>query len=121
MGVRKSFPILTTTDLERLESFYVAALGAQRTYEFSDDFHEVFVALRLGDSELGLALDERLAHRPCAVALWVDVDDVDEVYGRCLDEGAVSVAEPALMPWGERVAQVRDPAGFTVHLGDEAG
>ena len=29
MGVRKSFPILTTTDLERLESFYVTALGAE--------------------------------------------------------------------------------------------
>ncbi|MGY3126577.1 putative glyoxalase superfamily protein PhnB [Agrococcus sp. UYP33] len=30
------------------------------------------------------------------------------------------MAEPELMPWGERVAQVRDPDGFLLYLGDEA-
>jgi uncharacterized glyoxalase superfamily protein PhnB len=60
-----------------------------------------------------------LEGEPVAAALWLYVDDVDEAYPLALDAGATSLAEPALMAWGERVAQVRDPAGFVVHLGAE--
>jgi lactoylglutathione lyase len=35
--------------------------------------------------------------------------------------GVPVVAEPADQPWGERVASVRDPDGYTVHIGAPAG
>jgi len=119
MAVRTSFPILSTRDLARLEAFYVAAFDAERTYAFTDAGRDVYVALRLGESELGIGLDDALEGGPVGAALWLYVDDLDEAYRRALDAGATSVAEPALMPWGERVAQVRDPGGFVVHLGVE--
>lgn len=43
--------------------------------------------------------------------------DADATYERSRAAGAASVEAPADQPWGERVASVRDPAGFVVHLG----
>lgn len=121
MAVRTSFPILSTRDLERLEAFYVAAFGAARTFAFDAEGRDVYVALSVGESVLGIGLDDALDAEPTGMALWldVDVDDVDAAYRQALDAGATSIAEPTLMPWGERVAQVRDPGGFVVHLGAE--
>ncbi|WP_286930604.1 MULTISPECIES: VOC family protein [Aeromicrobium] len=120
MGVRSSFAILSTRDLPRLEAFYRDAFGAERTYAFEAGGRDVYVALSIGDSALGLGLDEDLAAEPVGAALWLYVDDVDAAYRRALEAGATSIAEPDVMPWGERVAQVRDPGGFVVHLGAAA-
>lgn len=120
MGVRSGFPILSTHDLERLEAFYVAAFAAVRTYAFTSKGRDVYVALSVGDSQLGIASDDSLDGEPAGVALWFYVDDVDDTFRRTLEAGATSLAEPAVMPWGERVAQVRDPGGFVVHLGAES-
>ncbi|GAA1417211.1 hypothetical protein [Agrococcus citreus] len=49
-----------------------------------------------------------------------DPERLEAFYVAALDAGATSVAEPELMPWGERVAQVRDPSGFVLYLGAEA-
>ncbi|GAA3539227.1 extradiol dioxygenase [Aeromicrobium flavum] len=117
MAVRSAFPILSTRDLERLEAFYGTAFGAERTYAFADEGRDVYVALSLGDSALGIGRDDSLDAAPGGAALWLDVDDA---YRRALGAGATSVAGPAVMPWGERVAQVRDPDGFVVHLGSPA-
>jgi uncharacterized glyoxalase superfamily protein PhnB len=43
--------------------------------------------------------------------LYVYVDDVDRVYQRALDAGAVSMEEPFDTPYGDRRAMVRDPFG----------
>ena len=43
--------------------------------------------------------------------------DVDATLTELRESGAVVVAEPVDQPWGERVAQVRDPAGTLVYLG----
>ncbi|WP_456513951.1 VOC family protein [Agrococcus sp. UYP33] len=67
-----------------------------------------------------VGLDNDLPGPPVGAALWIYVDDVDRSHRAALEAGATSVAEPELMPWGERVAQVRDPDGFLLYLGDEA-
>jgi uncharacterized glyoxalase superfamily protein PhnB len=121
MTVQRSFPILSTREPERLEAFYVEAFGAERTYAFNDDGRDVYVALAVGASTVSIGLDNDLDAEPVGAALWLYVDDVDAAYRRALDAGATSIAEPELMPWGERVAQVRDPSGFVLFLGVEAG
>jgi len=45
------------------------------------------------------------------VRLHVYVGDVDEVYQRSLDAGAVSIMAPQDAFWGDRYAIVRDPFG----------
>lgn len=120
MIVRSGFPILSTGDLERLVSFYRDAFGAEQTYAFADGGRDVYVSLDVGGASLGVGLTQDVLPEPGRVALWFYVDDVDEAYRRALDAGAASVAEPADMPWGERVAQVRDPDGLVVNLGADA-
>jgi lactoylglutathione lyase len=50
------------------------------------------------------------------VELCVYVDDVDGVFARAGAEGFEPVADPADMPWGERVAWLADPDGNLVML-----
>ncbi|WP_084038057.1 glyoxalase/bleomycin resistance/extradiol dioxygenase family protein [Demequina sp. NBRC 110053] len=120
MGVRRAFPIVTTHDLTRLVAFYRAAFDARQTYAFPDDGGDVlYVTLAIGYSELGVGFEEGPARGHAGASLWLYVDDVDESYRRALSAGAESVRGPAAMPWGERVAQVRDPDGLEINLGQE--
>lgn len=118
MAVISGFPILSTDDLPRLVAFYEQAFGAERAYEFTgDDGSEAYVALRVGGALLGIGSEGDSAPQPGRVALWFYVDDVDEAYRRAEQAGASTVSPPGDMPWGERVAVVRDIDGFTINLG----
>jgi lactoylglutathione lyase len=121
----KLFPMLSCTDLDRSLAFYMRLLGGVETYRFPDTGDPAFVALRIGEaSEIGLgALSGEPLHgrpqRPASghrIELCVYVDDVDEVFGRARTSGVEAVAEPADMPWGERVAWIADPDGNLVML-----
>ena len=52
---------------------------------------------------------------------WVYVDDVDASIDAVSAAGAPAVAAPVDQPWGERVAQTRDPDGNLVYLGAAIG
>ena len=117
MAVRSLFPILMSRDLPRLVGFYEDALGATVDYRFASGDEDDYVSLR--------ARHRGARHRPRAgradaegdrVALWFYVDDVDAAFAAGRAGGEI-VQAPADMPWGERVAQVRDPDGNLVNLG----
>lgn len=121
MAVLSGFPILLTQDLERLTSFYETAFDAERTYAFTgDDGDAVYVSLGLGGASLGIAKDIDAGEAGERISLWFYVEEVDDAYRRALDAGASSESAPADMPWGERVARVRDPDGFLLNLGSES-
>ncbi|WP_091233535.1 glyoxalase/bleomycin resistance/extradiol dioxygenase family protein [Microbacterium sp. 3J1] len=115
MGVTSLFPILRTSDLPRLASFYESAFDAVVTYRYTDDGIDVYVALAVGGGALGIGLEPRVTPGD-PVAVWLYVDDVDAAFTGSLAAGAEAVAPPDDMPWGERVAQVRDPDGTLLYL-----
>lgn len=124
MAVRSGFPILMTDDLPRLVRFYREAFDAVRTFGFpaqDDETRDVYVSLHLGEDSSGttLAIGRELdiGGADSRAALWLYVDEVDEATRRAHAAGATIVAPPQEMPWGERVAQVRDPDGFLIYLG----
>ncbi|MBD3942155.1 VOC family protein [Microbacterium sp. NEAU-LLC] len=123
MAVRSLFPILLTRDLPALVRFYEGALDATVAYRFGDGGVDEYVSLQLGEMSLGIGHD--IDALPPSVgdraALWFYVDDVDATYAAWLAAGGRAEQPPADMPWGERVAQVRDPSGNLVNLGAEAG
>ncbi|WP_426322207.1 VOC family protein [Microbacterium sp. E-13] len=122
MGVRSLFPILLARDLPGLVRFYESALGASVPYRFGDGDEADYVSLQIGEASLGIGRDpDALPPLPGdRVALWFYVDDVDATYRAWLEAGGRAEQPPADMPWGERVAQVRDPTGTLVNLGAEA-
>lgn len=116
MTVQSLFPILLTHDLARLSAFYETALGAVETYRFAD----AYVALALGEASLGIAVDPDAATDGDRVAVWFYVDDVDAAHDAIVSAGGGSIDAPADMPWGERVARVRDIDGNLLNLGAAA-
>ncbi|MET0296503.1 MAG: VOC family protein [Microbacterium sp.] len=116
MGVRSLFPILNSRDLPRLVGFYETALDATVEYRFASGDEDDYVSLRLGTEALGIGRVPDAATDGDRVALWFYVDDVDAAHAAWLLAGGESVADPADMPWGERVAQVRDPDGNLANL-----
>ncbi|MFD5215572.1 VOC family protein [Microbacterium sp. NPDC058345] len=116
MTVTTLFPILRTTDLPRLVDFYRRAFSASVHYRFEHDGREVYVALTVGGGVLGIGFEPEVTSGD-AVAVWLYVDEVDSAHSAALAAGATSVVAPEDMPWGERVAQVRDPDGTLLYLG----
>jgi uncharacterized glyoxalase superfamily protein PhnB len=117
MTVTSLFPILLTADLPRLVAFYADALGAVVDYRFADETgDDAYVSLAMGPASLGIGRDAASTGGD-RIALWFYVDDVDAAHAAALAAGAADVAAPADMPWGERVAQVRDVEGNLVNLG----
>jgi lactoylglutathione lyase len=117
--------MLSVERLERSLDFYQKQLGGEQVYRFPPEGEPAFVALRLGESEIGLGQlgtspplhgqPQRPAtgHR---IELCVYVDDVDATVERLRAAGSPILLEPAEQPWGERVAYVADPDGNLVML-----
>lgn len=42
--------------------------------------------------------------------------DVHAVYERALKSGAANIAPPHMKPWGQKAANVRDPAGILIEI-----
>ena len=121
----KLFPMLSCGDLGRSLAFYGDLLGGVETYRFPEQGEPAFIALTVGESsEIGLGgIAAQPLHgrpqRPASghrVELCVYVDDVDGVFARAGAEGFEPVADPADMPWGERIAWLADPDGNLVML-----
>jgi lactoylglutathione lyase len=125
MSARRVLPMLSTENLERAVGFYKELLGGVETYRFPPGDKPAFIALKLGESELGLGAigsapplhgqPQRPAqgHR---IELCVYVDDVDAAIARMRAGGVPILLEPTEQPWGERVAYVADPDGNLVML-----
>jgi lactoylglutathione lyase len=124
-SVQRLFPMLSTNDISRALAFYGGLLGGVEIYRFPDEGEPAFIALRMGESELGLGQlgDEPPLHgqpqRPAfghRIELCAYVEDVDATVERLRDAGVPIVLEPAYQPWGERIAYVEDPDGNLVML-----
>lgn len=124
----RAFPVLYAGDVDRVADFYVR-LGFEEYVRMpGEDGTAGFVGLRRGHAELAVVTEAS----PRALAgvepgpgprheLFVYVDDVDASLGELRAAGAAILREPADMPWGERIAFVRDPEGNIVTLAMPAG
>jgi uncharacterized glyoxalase superfamily protein PhnB len=109
-----AFPILSVDDLAAVVAFY-ELLGFSRTYAFPDRGDPVFVTLEREGDVIGIAT--RDPANSDTFSYWAYVDDVDAMFTHLVDHGATAIASPHSVPWGERLASVRDPAGNVVHVG----
>jgi uncharacterized glyoxalase superfamily protein PhnB len=94
-----------------LIAFLERAFGAQELFRATSPEGLVHHAkVRIGSSvvEVGEAHGE-WEPRPSAIYLYVP--DVDATYEQAVRAGAVSPLAPEDKPYGDRVAQVNDPAG----------
>ena len=110
-------PLVVTADLDRLLAFYTELFGAHELMRFPDDGPVFYVALALGDSELGVSSnDSVVAGEPGRVLLSIEVADVDALLPKVAALGGTAPSDANDMPWGQRVAHIKDPDGNAVNL-----
>ena len=68
--------------------------------------------IRIGDSVVMISDGDGL-REPAPAFLYVYVEDADSTYSRAIAANAVSIEEPADMPYGDRRATVKDQWGNT--------
>jgi len=97
-----------------LPAFVQQVFGAVELerHEFGErSFH---YEARIGDSVIVIEAGDLPAHvSGTRASIYVYVEDVDETYGRALELGATSVAEPEDKPYQERSAGFTDASGNT--------
>jgi predicted enzyme related to lactoylglutathione lyase len=110
-------PIIVTNDLDRLLAFYTGLLGAQEVMRFPEDGPVFYVGLELGDAELGLSSDASVVPgEPGRMLLSIEVPDVDALLPQVEELGGTATSGANDMPWGQRVAHIKDPDGNVVNL-----
>lgn len=117
MAVVDVQPVILTTDLERLVRFYTTLFDAVPVARVPSDGPASYVGVRVGNSTLGLATSADAASGGTArILLSAHVDSVDDLLEHVEDAGGSVLGPPRDMPWGQRVAHLRDPDGNTVNL-----
>ncbi len=101
-------------DVPALNGFLAKVFGAVEEFRAVGPAGGYHTELRIGDTKLmvgggGPEVSWKGEARPMAFHIYVR--DVDATYRRALDEGAKSLAAPTTQHWGERTANVKDPAG----------
>lgn len=110
-------PVIVTADQDALLGFYTKLFGAEESFRVPAEGPAFYVGLRIGDSDLGLVAREDAATAAASrILLSIDVDDVDETLARVAALGGSVSGGPNDMPWGQRVAHIKDPDGNPVNL-----
>lgn len=112
-------PSIRVADLDAALAFYVDRLG----FEAQGDTQHGNVSIARGDARLmletmadfyGEAYNAAIRERLGSVsphALYLEADDLDDLY-RALQDGGVRVVDPlADRPWGQAEFTIEDPAG----------
>jgi lactoylglutathione lyase len=115
----RAFPVIYSHSVAAAAGFY-GRLGFQETFRLPPEGEPGYVSLRRGDAELGIVSAEwpgeqlgiEIGSSP-RFELFVYVDDVDTAV-ETFNESVLK--EPEDMPWGERIAYIRDPDGNPVTL-----
>ena len=74
----------------------------------SEEMAERSLSQKFQSNHLGSALQ--------AFEISLHAKDVDKVYERAIQAGATSIASPHIKPWGQKAANVRDPAGLLLEI-----
>ncbi|MGW0122285.1 VOC family protein [Streptomyces sp. NPDC003327] len=110
-------PVILTADLDVLRAFYTELFGAEEVFRVPEEGPAFYLGLRIGDTDLGLVAKEGVGEGTAPrILLGIAVDDVDATLGRVTALGGAVRGGPTDMPWGQRVAHIKDPDGNPVNL-----
>jgi len=111
------YPSLTVQDLQASLAWYRDVVGFEVDREMVRDGVLRAIAMRAGAVRLLLNQDDgaKGQNRPKGTGMSMNVatrQSVDAVAAHIKAHGGTLIAEPADMPWGQRVFRVADPDGF---------
>lgn len=124
--IRFAYTILYVADVTKSISFYEEAFGFKRKFiapgnEYGElltgDTTLSFAAISLGKINLAAGFIESSAGgKPFGIEIAFSTDEVEQVFNKAIEAGAMPVAKAKLKPWGQMVAYVRDIDGFLIEI-----
>ncbi len=133
MSVSFGYMIFYVEDVAATLDFYRDAFGIDRRFLTPEgDYGELETgATTLAFAEVGLASGNLEAAGgfsaisatapPVGAAMTLLTDDVSAAVDAAIAAGATPYTEPAIKPWGQTVAYVRDPNGALVEVATPIG
>lgn len=129
MHANRLTPILNVSDIQQSFAWF-GKLGWEKGWDWGDP--PSFGGVRSGKCEIFLCVDGQggrgkgenastfneaggeSADKGVWMSIWVD--DVDEVYRRCQDQGIEIMLAPENMPWNVREMHIRHPDGHVFRV-----
>ena len=110
-------PVIITADQDTLLGFYTKLFDAEEISRVPEEGPAFYLGLRIGDTDLGLVTRTDLGTVAAPrIVLSIGVDDVDGTLARVTALGGSVSGGPNDMPWGQRVAHIKDPDGNPLNL-----
>ena len=119
------YTIVYVPDVLTSVEFFEKAFGLKRRFVHESGYGEMdtgatalaFASHDLGASNLpGGYVKASHSGEPLGMEIALVTDDVAAVHAKAISEGAVSIQEPMLKPWGQTVSYVRCPDGTLVEI-----
>jgi PhnB protein len=109
-GQRHVTPALLPSNAPALIDFLKRAFGAEEVgHRHEEAGRMVHAFLRIGEALVEMSEVAEEAVRP--FGFYLRTNDVDAVYHRAVDAGAISLSPPADQAFGDRMAVLQDPFG----------
>lgn len=110
-GYHSVTPYMTVPGVAKLIDFLKQAFEATEVERMTrPDGSVMHAEVRIGDSIVMMG-EPTAEFPPMPAAIYLYVNDADDVYRRALQAGATSTSEPADMFYGDRQGGVKDPSG----------
>jgi lactoylglutathione lyase len=121
-----AYTILYVKDVVKSLEFYEKAFGFRRKFVAPEnEYGELttgettlsFAAITLAKSNLPDGFVESSPKgKPFGIEIGFTTQDVEKVYNKAIDSGAIAVEKAKTKPWGQVVAYVKDPDGFLIEI-----
>ena len=128
---RLGWVIVYVSSVEQALAFYERAFGLARKFiDETGNFGELdtgattlaFLSEQIAGSSLEGGFQRGTPDAPpCNIELCLVFDDVAAAYEHAVSAGCAPLKAPALKPWGQTVAYVRDPFGTLVEVASPVG
>jgi predicted enzyme related to lactoylglutathione lyase len=108
---------VTTKNIDRLKSFYCELFGATEYMSVPGRGGPFYVGVRVGALDLGFVNPKPGADAAAGrVILAVFVESVDDLLPHVEPAGGTVLGPAKNMPWGHRVAHIKDPDANPINL-----
>lgn len=110
-GYHTVTPYLIVQAADQLIDFVKQAFGAIERFRGIGSAGGIHCEVIIGDSIVMIGGGGAWHGEPSPATLYLYVNDVDAIYKRAIQVGAISISEPADQSFGDRIAGVKDAFG----------
>ena len=124
--IQFAYTILYVNDVVKSIEFYEDVFGFTRKFVSPD---ETYGELITGNTTLSFAekslakknvsngfIESSPEGKPFGIEIGFATDDVEGVFNKAVQSGAIKVENPKTKPWGQVVAYVKDVDGFLIEI-----